>query len=88
MNHNHRAMLHSLFTHPISSNIDPKSIKSVLEALGADITRGGHSHLMIRPNGHTHSFNDAVHNLSKNAVRDLRKLLEHAGIDPGRDHPL
>ena len=81
-------MLHSLFTHPISSNIDPMSIKSVLEVLGAEITRGGHSHLMIRLNGHTHSFNDAVHNLSKYAVTDLRKFLEHAGIDPGRDHPL
>ena len=78
MNHKHRALLHSLFAHPISSNIDPKSVKAVLEALGAEITHGGHSH----------SFNDAVHNLSKDAVTDLRKFLEHAGIDSARDHPI
>ena len=88
MNHKHRALLHSLFAHPISSNIDPKSVRSVLESLGADITHGGHSHLMIKLNGHSHSFNDAVHNLSKDAVTDLRKFLENAGIDPVRDYPL
>ena len=34
MNHKHRNTLHALFAHPVSSNIDPKAVKSVLEALG------------------------------------------------------
>jgi hypothetical protein len=88
MNHKHRATLHSLFAHPTSSNIDPKAVKSVLEALGAEITHGGHSHVMIKLNGHTHPFKDTVHDLSKDAVGELRKFLELAGIDPARDYPL
>ena len=38
MNHKHRAVLHSLFAHPISSNIDPKLVRSVLEEIGAEIS--------------------------------------------------
>ena len=88
MHHKHRATLHSLFAHPISSNIDPKAVKSVLEALGAELTHGGHGHLSAKLNGHVHAFNDTVHALTKDAVTDLRKFLEHAGIDPRRDFPL
>ena len=88
MNHKHRVTLHSLFAHPISSNIEPHAVKSVLEALGAETTHGGHSHLMVKLNGQAHAFNDTVHALSKDAVTELRKFLQHAGVDPERDHPL
>ena len=74
MNHKHRVTLHSLFAHPISSNIDPKAVKSVLEALGAEITHGGHSRLMVRLNGQSISLNDTAHDLSKDAVAELRKI--------------
>jgi len=88
MNHKHRATLHSLFAHPISRNIEPRAVKSVLEALGAEITHGGHGHLTVKLNGHTHAFNDTAHDLSKDAVAELRKFLEQAGVDPARDYPL
>jgi hypothetical protein len=88
MNHKHRTTLHALFAHPISGNIAFKDVKSVLEELGADISRGGHSHLAVKLNGHTHNFHDTVHSLSKDAVTELRKFLELAGVDPVKDHPL
>jgi hypothetical protein len=88
MNHKHRAVLHSLFAHPISSNIDPKLVKSVLEEIGADIAHGGHGQLVVKLNGHTHGFHDTRHSLSREEVVAVRKFLEGAGIDPTRDYPL
>ncbi len=88
MNHKHRATLHALFAHPLSSNIDTKAVKSVLESLGAELSHGGHSHLAVKLNGHVHSFHDTAHTLPKDAVATLRKFLEEAGVDPVRDYPL
>lgn len=88
MNHKHRTTLHALFAHPISANIDPKDVKSALEALGAEITHGGHGHLAVKLNGVSHSFHDSLHSLTKDTVAAIRKFLEEAGIDPARDHPL
>ncbi len=88
MNHKHRVTLHALFAHPISSNIDPKAVKSVLEELGAELSHGGHGHLAIKLNGVSHSLHDTPHSLSKDTVAALRKFLEEAGVNPGRDFPL
>ena len=88
MNHKHRAVLNSLFAHPISSNIDPKLVRSVLEEIGAEISHGGHGQLMVKLNGHTHGFHDTHHSLSKDEVSSVRKFLETAGVDPARDYPL
>lgn len=46
MNHKHRTTLHGLFAHPMSSNIDPKIVRSMLEELGAEITHTRHNHLV------------------------------------------
>lgn len=88
MNHKQRRTLHTLFAHPISSNIDPKLVHSMLEALGAEISRGGHGHVVVKLKGHTHGFHDSHHTLSKDEVSTLRKFLEEAGINPARDFPL
>ncbi len=88
MNHKHRAVLHALFAHPISANIDPKLVGSVLEELGADVAHGGHSQLIVKLNGHTHGFHNTHHSLSKDEVAAMRKFLEDAGVDPARDFPL
>ncbi len=88
MNHKQRSTLHSLFAHPVSSNIDPRLTHSLLEALGGEITHGGHGHVVVKLNGHTHGFHDTRHALSKEEVMALRKFLETAGIDPARDFPL
>jgi len=88
MNHKHRAVLHSLFAHPVSANIDPKIVRSVLEEIGAEVSHGGHGQLMVKLNGHTHGFHDTHHSLSKDEVSSVRKFLESAGVDPARDFPL
>ena len=54
MNHKHRTTLHALFAHPMSSNIDPKIVKSMLDELGAEITYTRHNHLLVTLNGFTH----------------------------------
>ena len=88
MNHKQRITLHGFFAHPVSSNIDPRAALSALEALGAEVTRGGHGQIVIKLNGHTHGFHDSRHALSKEDVSALRKFLETAGIDPARDFPM
>jgi hypothetical protein len=87
MNHKQRSTLHALFAHPVSSNIDPRLTYSMLEALGGEVTHGGHGRIVVRLNGHTHGFHDSHHALSKDEVMTLRKFLETAGIDPMRDFP-
>jgi hypothetical protein len=88
MNHKQRAVLHAIFAHPIGSNIDPRPVHSVLETLGAEVTYGGHGHVLVRLNGHTHGFRSSSHALQRDDVMMLRKFLAMAGIDPARDYPL
>ena len=88
MNHKHRATLHALFAHPVSSNLDPRQVFSTLEAMGAEVTHGGHGQVMVKLNGHAHGFHDSRHDLSKDEVAAIRKFVEAAGIDPVRDYPL
>ena len=88
MNHKQRNTLHALFAHPVSSNIDPRLAYSVVEALGGEVTHGGHGHIVMKLNGHTHGFHGSRHALSKQEVSALRKFLETTGVDPARDFPL
>ncbi len=87
MNHKHRLTLHTLFAHPISSNIDPKTVKATLEGLGAELTHG-HGRVTVTLNGASHGFHDTHHSLSKEEVVGMRKFLTDAGIDPARDYPI
>ena len=88
MNHHRRKVLHALFAHPVSSNIDPKHVAAVLEDLGAEVSHGGHGQIKVTLQGRTHGFHDTRHSLSKEEVGALRRFLEEAGVDPGRDFPL
>ena len=88
MNHKHRAALHALFAHPVSANIDPRQVFSVIEEIGGEVTHGGHGQIVIRLNGHTHGFHDSRHALTKDEVVGLKKFLESAGVNPERDFPL
>jgi hypothetical protein len=88
MNHHHRKVLHSLFAHPISANIDPKPVHALLEELGAEVSHGGHGQVVVKLNGQSHAFHDSRHSLSKEEVGEVRKFLTTAGIDPARDFPL
>ena len=80
MNHKHRATLHALFAHPMSSNIDPKIVKSMLEELGAEITYSRHNHLLVTLKGFTHGFHDILR-IPTQAGRGFR-------FDPGQGSDL
>jgi len=88
MNHHHRKVLHALFAHPVSSNIDPKHVHAVLEQLGAEVTPGGHGHVKVALNGRMHGFHAGRHSLSREEVGEIRAFLAAAGVDPARDFPL
>jgi hypothetical protein len=88
MNHHHRKVLHALFAHPVSANLDPKLVHSALVELGAEVTHGGHGHVHVVLQGHSHGFHDTRHSLGKEEVVELRKFLISAGVDPVRDFPL
>lgn len=88
MNHRHRKVLHALFAHPVSANIDPKDVVAVLEDAGAEVSHGGHGRLHVKLNGQAHAFHDSRHSLSKDEVVDIRHFLTAAGVDPERDYPL
>jgi hypothetical protein len=88
MNHKQRATLHALFAHPVSGNLDPKQVFAVIEAIGGEVTHGGHGHVVVRLHHHTHGFHDVRHALSRDQVADMRRFLTAAGVDPARDYPL
>ena len=88
MNHRHRKTLHALFAHPVSANIDPKSVEAVLKELGAEIEERHGSKFAVTLNGHTMLFGHAHHSLPTSEVHDVKKFLVQCGIDPARDYPL
>ena len=88
MNHRHRKVLHALFAHPVSSNLDPKLVQAALADLGAEVSHGGHGQVLVTLNGRTHGFHDTRHSRSKEEVGALRHFLAEAGVEPARDFPL
>lgn len=82
MNHRHRKVLHALFAHPVSANIDPKHVQSVFEELGAEVDHTGTGRIGVKLNGHSHAFHDTHHSLSKEEVVALRNFLTEAGVNP------
>lgn len=88
MNHRHRKILHAIFAHPVSANIDPKAIEAVFEELGGEVTHNGSGRLAVKLNGQAHAFHNSQHSLSKDEVVAMRHFLTQAGVDPARDYPL
>jgi hypothetical protein len=88
MNHRHRKVLHAIFDHPVSANIDPKAVEAVFEELGAEVTHNGSGRLAVKLNGQAHAFHNTQHSLSKDEVVAIRHFLTQSGLDPVRDYPL
>ena len=88
MNHRHRKVLHAIFAHPISANLDLKHVESVFRELGAEVSTAHSGKLSVHLNGHSASFSAAHHSLPKEEVVQMRKFLETCGIDPQRDYPV
>lgn len=87
MNHRHRKVLHALFAHPISANIDFREVEHVLKELGAEIDNKSGSRIGVTLKGHTAAFHHASHALPKEEVMQLKKFLEKCGIKP-EDYPV
>lgn len=82
MNHRHRKVLHAIFAHPVSANIDPRAVQAVFEELGGEVTHNGSGRLAVKLNGKAHAFHDTRHSLSKEEVVAIRHFLAEAGVDP------
>ena len=78
MNHHHRKVLHALFAHPVSANIDFKAV---------EIDNKTGSRIGVTLNGHSAAFHHSHHSLPKEEVAEVRKFLEACGVTP-TDYPL
>ena len=87
MNHRHRKILHSLFSHPLPNNIHLHDVETVLREMGAEVDHTGHGRLSAKSNGQAVTVHGADHGLSKDEVVKLRKFIEASGVDPTRDYP-
>jgi hypothetical protein len=87
MNHRHRKVLHALFSHPVSANIDLKDVMHVFEELGGKVEAKSGNRIGVTLNGHTAAFTHAQHSLPKEEVAQIRKYLETCGIKP-TDYPV
>lgn len=88
MNHKHRKVLHSLFSHPLPGNIHLHEVEPVFKEMGAELSHSGHGRLMVNMNGHTATFHGSDHGLSKDEVHNMKKFIETCGIEPARDYPI
>ncbi len=88
MNHHHRKVLHSLFSHPINGNIAMKDIESVFRELGAEVSTAQSGKMQVALMGHSANFPHAQHSLPREEVVQVRKFIETCGIDPESDYPL
>lgn len=82
MNHRHRKVLHALFAHPISANIDFKEVESTLRELGAELENRHGARIAVTLNGHTALFHHANHSLPKDEVVQIKKFLIDCGVAP------
>jgi len=88
MNHRHRKVLHAIFSHPVSANIDPKVLEAMFGELGAEVSHNGSGHLAVKLGSHAQTFHNTQHSLSKDEVVAIRHFLTQSGVDPVRDYPL
>lgn len=82
MNHRHRKVLHALFAHPVSANIDFQDVQSVFRELGAEIEERSGARIAVTLKGHTVAFHHANHSVPKDEVVQIRKFLIDCGISP------
>ncbi len=82
MNHRHRKVLHQLFAHPISANIDFNDVQSVLKELGAEVEDRSGARIAVTMKGHTVLFHHANHSVPKEEVQQIRRFLIDCGVAP------
>ena len=87
MNHHHRKILHALFSHPLSGNIQFREVESVLKELGAELSERSGARVGVALEGHSAVFHRAQHDLPKEEVVRIRDFLTGAGVKP-EDYPV
>ena len=88
MNHKHRKVLHSLFAPPVSANIAPRAVESVIEELGGTIEQRHGGRIGVRLNENFAEFHHPKHTLHPDEARRISRFIRDAGVDPARDYPL
>ncbi len=82
MDHRHRKVLHALFAHPVSGNINFTNVEHLLTELGAEIDNRSGARVGVTLNGHTVVVHHAHKSLPTEEVHQIKKFLENCGIDP------
>lgn len=88
MNHRHRKILHGIFAHPLSHNLDPNAVEHLLGELGAELGHTGNGALRVKLGSAQETLHLGNHSVAGDEVMRIRKLLQAADIDPERDYPL
>ncbi len=82
MNHTHRQTLERIFGHPLSSNVEWRQVRSLLESVGAateeqngklKVTLGDETAVLEPPPGK---------DVDRRTLVDLRRMLEREGVTP------
>jgi hypothetical protein len=88
LNSDHRDTLARIFTHPPSSNIEWRQVRSLLEALGA-VTQEHNGKLRVELGGEVEVLEPPRgKDVDKQMLVDLRRMLSHAGDVFVRTRPL
>ena len=74
--------MEAIFTDPILSNVEWKSVESLFEALGAEITEGRGSRVRVALNGIRAVFHrpHPQKETDKGALKSVRRFLSEAGV--------
>lgn len=83
MNHHQRKVLHAIFAHPVSANLEMRDIETALNGLGAEIDSKTKNRIGVRLNGKEVILHLANHTLLRAEVMQIRKFLEVCGVSPG-----
>jgi hypothetical protein len=84
MNRRHRKTLELVFAQPVSGSIRWREVEALLKSLGAILSERAGSRVAVLLNGRVAVFHrpHPSPDMDKNAVRDLRRFLENAGVAP------
>ncbi|MCC7263366.1 MAG: type II toxin-antitoxin system HicA family toxin [Candidatus Latescibacteria bacterium] len=84
MNRHHRKTLELIFAQPTSGSIRWREAEALLRSLGATLSERAGSRVAVLLNNRVAVFHRPHPNpdMDKNAVRDLRRFLENAGVMP------
>src|ERR1044072_1551803 len=82
LSNHHRTTVEQIFSHPTSGNIEWRSVRSLLEAVGTVVEEhNGHLKVTLGPETevfHEHGNKD----VDKQSIANLRRMLAQAGLAP------